>query len=84
MKVTVLFFASLREQIGVDEIQVQIPEGTSTDTLVEVLYQKLGGSAATLLQGDSVRMALNQEMLDGARVLHQDDEVAYFPRVTGG
>lgn len=84
MKVKVVFFASLREDMGVEEIYVLLPESCTTDSLLEVLSARLGKKAVALLCGDSVRMAVNQEMIDGARQLFENDEIAYFPRITGG
>ncbi len=84
MKVRVLFFASLREEIGSDEIHVRLPEGSTSDSLPTALSPQLGDQAISLLQGDSVRVAVNLEMLDGVVELHDNDEIAYFPQVTGG
>ncbi|MCY3885805.1 MAG: MoaD/ThiS family protein [Gammaproteobacteria bacterium] len=80
----VVFFASLREDMGIEEIFLQLPEGCTTDSLLEVLSARLGEKAVSLLCGDSVRIAVNQEMLDGRAHLFENDEVAYFPRITGG
>lgn len=84
MKVRVLFFASLREEIGSDEIYVSLPEGSTTDSLAAALCSELGDRAVPLIKGDSVRVAVNLEMLDGVVELHDNDEIAYFPQVTGG
>ena len=84
MKVRVLFFASLREEIGSEGMDVSLPEGSTTDSLADALSTKLSEQAVSLLQGDTVRLAVNLEMLDGTVELHDNDEVAYFPQVTGG
>lgn len=84
MNVRVLFFASLREEIGSDEVRVQLPEGSTTDSLVGALASELDERAIALLRGDTVKLAVNLEMLDGVVELHDNDEIAYFPQVTGG
>ena len=84
MNVRVLFFASLREEIGSDEVHVRLPEGSTTDSLVGALASELDERAIALLRGDAVKLAVNLEMLDGVVELHDNDEIAYFPQVTGG
>lgn len=84
MKIKVLFFASLREEIGFDQLEVQLAEGSTTSSLLDELSTRIGNEALTLLRGDSVRMALNHEVLEGVSRLQDSDEVAYFPQVTGG
>lgn len=84
MKVRVLFFASLREEIGSEGLELTLPDGSTTDSLVGALSSRLGSETISSLKGESVRVAVNLEMLDGAVELHDNDEVAYFPPVTGG
>lgn len=84
MKVRVLFFASLREEIGSEGLDVTLPDGSTTESLVEALSSHLGSETISLLKEGSVRVAVNLEMLDGEVELHDNDEVAYFPQVTGG
>jgi molybdopterin synthase sulfur carrier subunit len=83
MKVTIKYFAGIREAIGAGS--------ESRDTLATTLGQlrdeliALGGEhAQALARGKSVRLALNQVMSDDAAVLHEGAEVAFFPPVTGG
>jgi molybdopterin synthase sulfur carrier subunit len=45
----------------------------------------LGGAyAECLAQGNAVRMALDQNLVDASATLHEGCEVAFFPPVTGG
>lgn len=83
MKVTVKYFASIREAIGRGS---ELRE-TSASTLAALRDELLAASpahAGSLARGKSVRMALNQVMSDESAVLSEGCEVAFFPPVTGG
>lgn len=83
MKVTVKYFASIREAIGTgSELR-----DTAVATLGELRDEliALGGDYTEVLaRGRSVRLALNQIMCDESTVLSEGAEVAFFPPVTGG
>lgn len=83
MKVTIKYFASLREALG----QAAEQRDTTAATLGALRDELLGASpahAAALARGKAVRMALNQVMSDEAAALSEGCEVAFFPPVTGG
>lgn len=83
MKVTIKYFASIREAIG----QGSELRDTSATTLAALRDELLAASpahAASLARGRSVRIALNQVMSDEAALLSDGCEVAFFPPVTGG
>lgn len=85
MKITVKYFASLREAIGVGSETLQT-NATSLGQLRNELVAR-GGAYAELdaaSKGRTLRMALNQDMSDDAAVLLEGCEVAFFPPVTGG
>ena len=83
MKVTVKYFASIREAIGVPSESVAT---TACDlaALRDELIALGGAHAESLARGRSVRMALNQVMSDESALLAEAAEVAFFPPVTGG
>ena len=83
MKVTVRYFASIREALG------QGSEALDTDAetvaaLRDELIARGGAHAQSLARGKAVRAALNQVMSDEAAPLAAGCEVAFFPPVTGG
>ena len=83
MKVTVKYFASIREAIG----QGSELRETSAATLATLRDELLAASPAHALglaRGKSIRMALNQVMSDESAALSEGCEVAFFPPVTGG
>lgn len=82
MKITVKYFASIREAIG----QGSELRETSATTLAGLRDELLTASPqhASLARGKAVRMALNQVMSDESALLTEGCEVAFFPPVTGG
>jgi sulfur-carrier protein len=83
MKLTVRYFASIREALG------QGSEGldTSAATVAQLrdeLVARGGDYSQNLARGKSVRVALNQVMSDESAPLSEGCEVAFFPPVTGG
>ena len=83
--VTVLYFASLRESLGVSREQVNLPPGTPTvSELLDALRSRDGRWPEAFAPGKSWRVAVNQQMASLATPLRPGDEVAFFPPVTGG
>ncbi|PCI37361.1 MAG: molybdopterin converting factor subunit 1 [Elusimicrobia bacterium] len=79
MKVTVLFFASAREAIGMSETTITISSGAS----IEVLIASSEFEPLTALLS-SMRFALNEEFSRRDAVLNDGDVVAVLPPVSGG
>ena len=85
MKVTVLFFASLREQLGVSREELELPARIATLGSLRAHLLARGGAWSTVLaEGKLLRMAVNQDMAKPATAIKGGDEVAFFPPVTGG
>ena len=83
MKVTVKYFASIREAIGMSNESVATTAATLEGLRNELIA--LGGAhGESLARGRAVRMALNQVMSDESAALFDGAEVAFFPPVTGG
>jgi len=83
MKLTIKYFASVREAIGMGGENVSTAASTLAG-LREELVARGGAYAEALAQGKAVRMALDQVMRDEAAALKEGCEVAFFPPVTGG
>ncbi|MDP2680497.1 MAG: MoaD/ThiS family protein [Rhodoferax sp.] len=83
MKVTMKYFASIREAIGLASEQRQT-EVTTLGALRDELIALGGAYADSLARGKAVRLALNQVMCQESAVLVEGAEVAFFPPVTGG
>ena len=83
MKVTVKYFASIREAIGHSTERRTTSATSLADLRTELIA--LGGAYAEMLSRDrAVRLALNQVMSDESATLVDGAEVAFFPPVTGG
>jgi molybdopterin synthase sulfur carrier subunit len=83
MKVTVKYFASIREAIGGAGEVIETAAATC-GALRDELLARGGAHAQALARGKSVRMALDQVMTGESAPLREGCEVAFFPPVTGG
>lgn len=81
MSIKVLYFASLREEIGRGGDVIDFPSEASTSLNVEQLWIS---STGQLSFPDNLLVAVNQEYTNPQALLVDGDEVAFFPPVTGG
>lgn len=80
----VLLFARLREALG--EASLALPEGVQPKTVAELrqwLVARSDPLSEQLLEPNVV-CAVNQQVVDDSHALAADDEIAFFPPVTGG
>jgi sulfur-carrier protein len=82
-KITIKYFASIREAVGQGGEQLASNAAT-LGALREELVARGGAYADCLGAGKAVRLALNQTMSDESALLPDGAEVAFFPPVTGG
>lgn len=81
----VLYFAWLKEKTGLSHEDVDLPNGvTDVSGLVAWLQGRGDGYADAFGDASIVRVAVNQEHVEMSHPLSNDDEVAFFPPVTGG
>lgn len=81
MKVRVRVFASLREILGKDEVEVDLPEGTT----VEGLWTQLVSDDGRLEPfTKSINFAINHDFVGKETQLSANDEIAFLPPVSGG
>ena len=83
IKITVKYFASIREAIGMSTESITC-EANTVESLRDFLIAKGSPYAEVLARGKSVRTALSQVMCDESASLAAGCEVAFFPPVTGG
>jgi molybdopterin synthase sulfur carrier subunit len=83
MKITVRYFASLREALGPSQ-DVQLAEATTLGELRNRLIASSAAHATALARGRAMRVALNQTLSDESAAVSDGAEVAFFPPVTGG
>ena len=85
MKVKVLYFAALREQLGTSGEDVELPSGVATVAALRSHLRSRGGAwQLALAESKLVRTAVNQDMAQPSAAITAGDEVAFFPPVTGG
>jgi molybdopterin synthase sulfur carrier subunit len=81
--IEVLYFAWVRERIGLPRETVETAAPTVAD-LVEELKAREDRYAAAFADLRSLRVALDQELADFTAPLAGVREVAFFPPMTGG
>jgi molybdopterin synthase sulfur carrier subunit len=85
MTITLRFFASVREQLGISQESLDLPQGAVTVGAVrEALVARGGVWAEALGPERALRMAYNQVMCGPETAVADGAEVAFFPPVTGG
>ncbi len=85
MIVTVLYFARLREALGLAQENIALPaQAINVADLLDLLRARGGEWQIALGPTQAYRMAVNQDMADSNTPLQAGDEIAIFPPVTGG
>jgi molybdopterin synthase sulfur carrier subunit len=82
--INVILFASIRETLGTQGLQVTVPKPMSVAALVQLLGQTQSVQWCEELGRDNVLVAVNQAVVSFDYVVQGDEEVAFFPPVTGG
>ena len=81
MRVSVRLFARLRDIAGAGELERDVPTGATVSAVWQILadeFPELGRYAT------SISTAVNAEYARMDAVLHEGDEVAFLPPVSGG
>jgi molybdopterin synthase sulfur carrier subunit len=84
MNVKVLFFAELRETLGVASDTVRLLPGIHTAGALRDMIAARGEPWSALATMKNLRVAVNQQMVGLDAPIKSGDEVAFFPPVTGG
>ena len=83
MQVDVLYFAWLRERIGVPRERIETTAET-VDGLITQLAAMDEWHAAAFADLTAVRVAVDQQLCDFSAPLAGAREIAFFPPMTGG
>jgi molybdopterin converting factor small subunit len=81
MNVHLQFFSRLRELAGVSEMELEIPEATKVEALLDILYSR---TPALRDWDKSILVAAGVEFVDRDYILRPDDQVSIMPPVQGG
>ena len=85
MKVKILYFASVREKLGREAEEIELPAGVATVAALRGHLRSRGGAyESAFAEKALLRAAVNQDMVQPAAAVKAGDEVAFFPPVTGG
>ncbi|HYD56315.1 MAG TPA: molybdopterin converting factor subunit 1 [Burkholderiales bacterium] len=85
MKVKVLFFASVKERLGTEAEELELPAAVSTVAALRAHLRARGGAYEEVFaEKRLVKAAVNQDMVPSSAGIKSGDEVAFFPPVTGG
>ncbi len=79
--VRMLFFAHLQDVAGSHEIVVELPVEATVEEAADMLAMRTSGFDRLLMQA---RVAVNAEFAEASTVLHDGDEVAWMPPMSGG
>ena len=79
----VMYFACLRERIGVPKEKIETSASTVADLVAELKSREERYEAA-FADLSALRVALDQELSDFDAPLEGVREVAFFPPMTGG
>jgi len=85
VKLKILYFASVREKVGKDAEEIDVPAGVATVAALRSHLRGRGGNYENAFAERSLlRAAVNQDMAQPSARIKAGDEVAFFPPVTGG
>ena len=82
---TLRYFAWVRQRIGMEAEEVALPESVGDVAgVLDWLAGRGGGYAEALADRSAIRVAVNHAFAGPETPVADDDEVAFFPPVTGG
>ena len=81
IRVRTRFFASHREALGIDRLEIDLPNEATVADLVDWIAHQFPDADAVVRRA---RYAVNRVYLPAATVLQAGDEVAFIPPVAGG
>ena len=84
MKLDIRYFASVRERLGVEGQQLELAGSASVAELIALLTRAEPKFSVMIEATPSILVAVNQTVVGRSYTLADDDEVAFFPPMTGG
>jgi len=81
MLVRARFFAAHRDRLGIDRLELELPDGATVADLVDGVVARYPDLSPVIR---SARFAVNREYQQPETVLQHGDEVAFIPPVAGG
>lgn len=82
MRLTVLYFAAVRDLAAVDSEEIELPDGVDTVAGFTTHLRQVRPELDNAL--GAVRVAVNEQFADAEQGLSQGDVVALIPPTAGG
>jgi molybdopterin synthase catalytic subunit len=79
--VKIFFFSTIRARIGIKQLELAIPDGSTVADLKQVLADLYPSAAPTVL---NMLASVNQTFAGDETDIPDQAEVAFFPYVSGG
>lgn len=85
MKVKLLYFAKIKELVGLDNETIDLPSNIITFNELKNYFILRGAPWSEIfLPQNATRCALNQNLMDSNFTIEAGSEIAFFPPITGG
>jgi sulfur-carrier protein len=81
MRIIINAFSSVKKLCGFVEKQIDIKEKSSVSDALNVLFNDYSSLSN---MKDKLLFAVNEEYCDEKKILHDGDQLAIFPPVSGG
>lgn len=80
-QITTLFFATLRDRVGVKSVEFQIPLQTNVANFKTILTERFPALVGLM---SHTLVSINHEYAFDESIIPKDAEIALFPPVSGG
>ncbi len=82
--INIVYFARVKEELGIaaEEIECPVDGMPVRDLLLRLAAQH--GDKGAVLQENNIVVAINHQVADSSAIIRDQDEVAFYPPVTGG
>jgi molybdopterin synthase sulfur carrier subunit len=85
MRVKLLYFAKVKELVGLDNEVIDLPSSVMTfEDLKHYLILRGAPWPELFLRKNATRCALNQNLMNSNFNIEAGSEIAFFPPITGG
>ncbi len=80
----IIYFANVKEIIGKDFETLKIDKPIKISEVVKILTNKTKKHHTAFTKISNINCSLNHKFSDFEQIVFDDDELAFFPPVTGG
>lgn len=81
IRITVFYFAKVRETVGINEEKIVLEKESTLNNLIS----KIEESHSSILKvKQDLQFAVNRKIVSRDLTLHEGDQIAVLPPVTGG